>query len=294
MSKNLIYMVAINHHTSNTKNSEYSDYSIKTWKWWCDKNDIDFMLITEHDNRLGKPVWNKELIFERAKGYDKIGIIDSDTMVKWDAPNIFELYGEEFCGVVDNSNLNWVSDSIKTRKKFFPNTDIDIDEIPTHGGSLRIYAQHTEQEPTQCKPMTKVLQDEKDAGLCDIETYTQFQMNVQKTKRALLSFLIDAKNNGQTIVGYGAAAKGNTLLNYCGIRNDFIDYVVDKNPHKQGRFLPGTHIPIHTPEKISETKPHYVLILPWNIQEEVIEQMSMVRSWGGQFVVPIPEVKVLA
>ena len=133
MSKNLIYMVAINHHTSNTKNSDYSDYSIKTWKWWCDKNDIDFMLITEHDNRLGKPVWNKELIFERAKGYDKIGIIDSDTMVKWDAPNIFELYGEEFCGVVDNSNLNWVSDSIKTRKKFFPNTDIDIDEYINAG-----------------------------------------------------------------------------------------------------------------------------------------------------------------
>ena len=169
----------------------------------------------------------------------------------------------------------------------------DSDEIPTHGGSLRIYAQHAEKEPIQCKSMTKVLQDEKDAGLCDIKTYTQFQKNVQNTKRALLSFLIDAKNNGKTIVGYGAAAKGNTLLNYCGVRNDFIDYVVDKNPHKQGRFLPGTHIPIHTPEKISETKPHYVLILPWNIQEEVIEQMSMVRSWGGQFVVPIPEVKVL-
>jgi len=173
-------------------------------------------------------------------------------------------------------------------------TVFDIDEISTHGGSLRIYAQHTEQKPTQCKLMTKVLQHEKDAGLCSIETYKQFQKNVQKTKRALLSFLIDAKNNGQSIVGYGAAAKGNTLLNYCGIRDDFIDYVVDKNPHKQGRFLPGTHIPIRTPEKIFETKPHYVLILPWNIQEEVISQMSMVRSWGGQFVVPIPEVKVLA
>lgn len=172
-------------------------------------------------------------------------------------------------------------------------TVFDIDEIPTHGGSLRVYAQHAKKEPIQCKDMKKVLQDEKDAGLCDIETYTQFQFKVQETKRALLSFLTDAKNKKQTIVGYGAAAKGNTLFNYCGIRNDFIDYVVDKNPHKQGRFLPGIHIPIHPPEKIFETKPDYVLILPWNIQDEVIEQMSGIRDWGGRFVVPIPEVKVL-
>ena len=109
-----------------------------------------------------------------------------------------------------------------------------------------------------------------------------------------MSFLIEAKEKGSSVVCYGAAAKGNTLLNYCGIREDFVDYVVDKNPHKQDRFLPGTHVPICSPERIMETKPDYVLILPWNIQDEVIEQMSGVREWGGKFVVPIPEVKVLA
>ena len=172
-------------------------------------------------------------------------------------------------------------------------TIFDVDEIPTHGGSLRIYGKHAELSPAQSANATKVLNDEKEAGLCETETYTQFQRTVQETKRALLSFLIDAKNNGLSIVGYGAAAKGNTLLNYCGVREDFIDYVVDKSPHKQGHFLPGTHIPICSPERILETKPDYVLILPWNIQEEVIEQMGSIRAWGGRFVVPIPTVKVL-
>ena len=172
-------------------------------------------------------------------------------------------------------------------------TIFDVDEIPTHGGSLRIYGKHAELSPAQSANATKVLNDEKEAGLCETETYTQFQRTVQETKRALLSFFIDAKNNGLSIVGYGAAAKGNTLLNYCGVREDFIDYVVDKSPHKQGHFLPGTHIPICSPERILETKPDYVLILPWNIQEEVIEQMGSIRAWGGRFVVPIPTVKVL-
>ena len=172
-------------------------------------------------------------------------------------------------------------------------TVFDVDEIPTHGGSLRIYGKHAESSPAQSANATKVLNDEKEAGLCETETYTQFQRTVQETKRALLSFLIDAKNNGLSIVGYGAAAKGNTLLNYCGVREDFIDYVVDKSPHKQGHFLPGTHIPICSPERVLETKPDYVMILPWNIQEEVIEQMGSIRAWGGRFVVPIPKVKVL-
>jgi SAM-dependent methyltransferase len=173
-------------------------------------------------------------------------------------------------------------------------TVFDVDEIPTHGGSLRVYARHA-QEPSSLpsENVTRVLNDERAAGLSDITTYTGFQTKVQKTKRALLSFLIDAKNSGRTIVGYGAAAKGNTLLNYCGIRNDFIDYVVDKNPHKQGRYLPGTHIPIQPPERVAETRPDFLLILPWNIQHEVVEQMASIRSWGGRFIVPIPEVKVL-
>ena len=130
-------------------------------------------------------------------------------------------------------------------------------------------------------------------GLDKIEAYTRFFEQVNATKRKLLKFLIDAKNQGKSIVGYGAPAKGNTLLNYCGIRTDFIDYTVDRNPHKQGLFLPGTHIPIKSPDYIRETKPDYLLILPWNIKAEIMEQMAEIREWGGKFVVPIPEVEVL-
>ncbi len=133
MSKNLIYMVAIDHNTSEYKNSEYSQYSIKSWEYWCRLNDVDFMLITEHDERLGKPIWNKELIFERAEGYDKIGIVDSDTMIKWNAPNMFEMYDNEFCGVLDNVNLKWVYDSLQVYGKFFDKIDIDIDEYINAG-----------------------------------------------------------------------------------------------------------------------------------------------------------------
>ncbi|WP_245912449.1 methyltransferase C-terminal domain-containing protein [Brunnivagina elsteri] len=125
-----------------------------------------------------------------------------------------------------------------------------------------------------------------------LKPISQFGEKVKETKRKLLSFLLAAKAEGKTIVGYGAPAKGNTLLNYCGIGTDFIDYTVDLNPHKQGLYLPGTHIPILNPDKIKETKPDYVLILPWNLKEEIIEQMTFIGEWGGQFVVPIPEVKI--
>ncbi|MCK4601199.1 MAG: SAM-dependent methyltransferase, partial [Phycisphaerae bacterium] len=126
-----------------------------------------------------------------------------------------------------------------------------------------------------------------------LETYQGFAKQVEETKRGLLEFLIQAKREGKTIVGYGAAAKGNTLLNYCGIRTDFLDYTVDRSPHKQGHFLPGTRIPIYAPEKIRETKPDYVLILPWNLKDEIASQMAHIREWGGRFVVPIPKVEVL-
>ncbi|MFK0732035.1 MAG: methyltransferase C-terminal domain-containing protein, partial [Gloeotrichia echinulata HAB0833] len=129
-------------------------------------------------------------------------------------------------------------------------------------------------------------------GFTNLETYFSFGEQVKETKRKLLDFLIKAKRERKSIVGYGAPGKGNTLLNYCGIRTDFIDYTVDRNPYKQGQFLPGTHIPIFHPDKIQETKPDYVLILPWNLQDEIITQIAYIRDWGGQFVVPIPEVKL--
>jgi SAM-dependent methyltransferase len=170
----------------------------------------------------------------------------------------------------------------------------DVEELPTHGGSLRIYACH--REDTAKPAMERVgdlLSTEERAGFTKLEHYLSFGEQVKETKRKFLDFLIKAKNTGKFVVGYGAPAKGNTLLNYCGVGTDFIDYTVDRSPHKQGRFLPGTHIPIHHPDRIRETRPDYLLILPWNLRDEITEQMSYVREWDGRFVVPIPEVRVL-
>jgi 2-polyprenyl-3-methyl-5-hydroxy-6-metoxy-1,4-benzoquinol methylase len=172
----------------------------------------------------------------------------------------------------------------------------DVEELPTHGGSLRIYARHKEADSERLavsSNITNIINKEIDVGLNQIEAYQAFSEKVKAIKRSILNFLIQAKENGKTIVGYGAPAKGNTLLNYCGIKTDFLDYTVDKNPHKQGCYLPGSRIPVKSPDKIKETKPDYVLILPWNIKDEIIEQMSYIRKWGGKFVVPIPRVKIL-
>lgn len=187
--------------------------------------------------------------------------------------------------------------SFTTIEKIFKNHGLalfDVQEISTHGGSLRIFAKHIgDNSKSETDNIFKLRNKEKNAGLMDIKTYQTFSNQVLETKFKLLEFLIKAKRSGKTVVGYGAPAKGNTLLNYCGIKADMIDYTVDRNPYKQGYFLPGTHIPIYHPEKITETKPDYLLILPWNIQREVIKQMSFIQEWGGKFVVPIPELKIL-
>lgn len=172
-------------------------------------------------------------------------------------------------------------------------TLFDVDELPTHGGSLRIYAKHQESETFAISDRVAELKAKEVAFKMDkMETYTQFGEQVKATKRKLLSFMLNAKTEGKSIVGYGAPAKGNTLLNYCGIGRDFIDYTVDLNPYKQNMSLPGTHIPIFAPDKLRETKPNYVLILPWNLKEEIMEQMAFIGEWGGKFVVPVPEVQV--
>jgi len=173
-------------------------------------------------------------------------------------------------------------------------TIFDVDELPTHGGSLRIYVRHQEDAS---KPLSdavsRMLASERDEGLDRIERYATFRQQVEETKRRLLEFLVAARRAGRSVVGYGAPGKGNTLLNYCGIRTDFLDYTVDRNPYKQGKFTPGTHIPIYAPDRIFETRPDYVLILPWNVKDEVVRQMAAIRSWGGKFVVPIPELRVI-
>jgi SAM-dependent methyltransferase len=172
-------------------------------------------------------------------------------------------------------------------------TIFDVEELPTHGGSLRVYARHSDREsPPIGDRVAELRIREERAGFTRLERYLSFAGQVEEAKRRLLDFLIQAKRAGKSVVGYGAPGKGNTLLNYCGIRTDFLDYTVDRSPHKQGKFLPGTHIPIFAPAKIAETRPDYVLILPWNLKDEVIAQMASIRDWGGRFVVPIPETRV--
>ena len=172
-------------------------------------------------------------------------------------------------------------------------TLFDVEELPTHGGSIRIFGRHDHDDT---KAITSRVSDmkerERQAGLDRLETYFHFEEQVKETKRKLLDFFIQAKRAKKVIVGYGAPGKGNTLLNYGGIRQDFIDYTVDRNPYKQGKYTPGTHIPILSPDKIRETKPDYLFLLPWNLKEEIMEQMTYVREWGGKFVIPIPEVIV--
>jgi SAM-dependent methyltransferase len=169
----------------------------------------------------------------------------------------------------------------------------DVEELPTHGGSLRLYISHRkDRRKTVCRRVHNLLAKERRFGLDTLERYLCFEEQVEKTKRNLLKFLIAAKSAGKSVVAYGAAAKGNTLLNYCGVQSDFIDYTVDRSPHKQRHFLPGTHIPIHHPDKVARTRPDFLLILPWNLREEVMDQMKHIRKWGGQFVVPIPSVQI--
>lgn len=170
----------------------------------------------------------------------------------------------------------------------------DVEELPTHGGSLRIFGRHAESTAHPVSPRVESLRSrEMNEGFQSLERYRGFGEQVKATKRKLLSFLIDAKQRGNKIVGYGAPGKGNTLLNYCGIRTDFLDFTVDANPYKQGTYTPGTRIPILAPDAIRAARPDYVLILPWNLKEEIMNVASYVRDWGGKFVVPIPEVQVL-
>lgn len=169
----------------------------------------------------------------------------------------------------------------------------DVEELPTHGGSLRIYGAHAEDRRPVSAAVNTLRARELGEGFATLERYCAFGEQVKETKRQLLAFLIEAKAAGKKIVGYGAPGKGNTLLNYCGIRTDFLDFTVDRNPYKQGKYTPGTHIPILAPEAIISARPDFVLLLPWNLEAEIVASMPAVKSWGGRFVVPIPEVRVI-
>jgi len=221
--------------------------------------------------------------------------LKSDGVITLEFPHLLRLIEENQFDTVYHEHFSYFSISVLL-KVFGAHhlTIFDVDELPTHGGSLRVYVRHTQQTSRPIEDRVYDLQRrEENAGLNQLNGYIDFGERVKKSKRMLLEFLVRAKNARKAIVAYGAPAKGNTLLNYCGLRTDFIDYTVDRSPHKQGLFLPGTHIPVLAPDAIRETRPDYVLILPWNLKNEIVEQMSYIRSWGGQFVVPIPSVEVL-
>jgi 2-polyprenyl-3-methyl-5-hydroxy-6-metoxy-1,4-benzoquinol methylase len=175
----------------------------------------------------------------------------------------------------------------------------DVEILATHGGSLRVFAGHAESSgtqpaQTQTARISQLRQQELAAGIRNLDTYSGFAERVRESKRSLLELLASIKRSGKSLVAYGAPAKGNTLLNYCGIGRDFLDYTVDLSPHKQSRLLPGTHLPIYHPDRIRQTRPDYVLVLPWNLREEIIAQIGYIREWGGRFVIPIPKAEVVA
>jgi len=210
-------------------------------------------------------------------------------------PHLMRLMEENQLDTIYHEHFSYFS--FITAEKIFAAHGLilfDVEELATHGGSLRIYARHAE-DPSHpvSQRVTALRTREEAAGFTCLAHYFPFAEKAKETKRKLLEFLIHAKRESKSIAGYGAPGKGNTLLNYCGIRSDFLDYTVDRSPYKQGKFLPGTHIPIFHPDYIKQTCPDYVLILPWNVKEEIMEQMAFIREWGGQFVVPIPEVRVL-
>ncbi len=216
-------------------------------------------------------------------------------VVTMEFPHLLKLMQENQFDTIYHEHFSYLS-FVVAERVFAAHglTLFDVDEIPTHGGSLRIYARHAAHAALAVSgKVAKLRAREQAAGLESADTYCAFAEQVRATKRSLLKFLIGAKESGKRVAGYGAPAKGNTLLNYCGVRSDLIEYTVDRSPHKQGRFLPGVHIPIHSPERIMQDKPNYVLILPWNLKDEIVAQMAGIRAWGGRFVVPIPETRVL-
>lgn len=210
-------------------------------------------------------------------------------------PHLVRLMDENQYDTIYHEHFSYFS--LITVEKIFGAHDLilfDVEEITTHGGSIRIYLRH---QDDSSKPVTAAVEElrrrELARGLDRMETYADFSEQVQESKRALLELLIRLRRERKRVAGYGAPGKGNTLLNYCGIRTDFLEFTVDRNPYKHGRFLPGTHIPIFPPERILEERPDYILILPWNLKAEIVTQLAYSREWGAKFIVPIPKAQIL-
>jgi len=216
-------------------------------------------------------------------------------MITMEFPHLERLIEESQFDTIYHEHFSYFS--FVTAERVFAAHGIklfDVEELPTHGGSLRIYGCHAEDTSRPTTVRADALRSrELQRGFESLAFYAGFTERVKEVKRALLEFLIKVRRAGKSVVGYGAPGKGNTLLNYCGIGTDFLDYTVDRNPYKQGKYTPGAHIPIHAPEHIRATRPDYILILPWNLRDEIVDQMDFVREWGGRFAVPIPHITVL-
>ncbi len=221
-------------------------------------------------------------------------ILKSDGTVTFEFPHLLELVKHNQFDTVYHEHFSYLS--LCAVKRIFESQGLrifDVDRLSTHGGSLRVYGCHQDDLRQTEEAVDATLQEETSFGLQSREVYETFQDKADAIKNTLYKFLIEQKELGKTVVGYGAAAKGNTLLNYAGVRHDLLNYICDAAPSKQGKYTPSSHIPIYSPERIMEEKPDYVLILPWNIAEEVTNQLSCVRGWGGKFVTAIPEIKIL-
>jgi SAM-dependent methyltransferase len=221
-------------------------------------------------------------------------LLASGGVLSMEFPHLLELIRLNQFDTIYHEHFSYLT--LRTVKRVFAVHGLrvfDVSRLPTHGGSLRILACHEDDPQPTSMRVAELLEHETEAGLGNLATYTAFTERVQGIKWALLELLISLRREGKRVVGYGAPAKGNTLLNYCGVRTDLLDYTVDRNHLKQGKLLPGTRIPIRAPEVILEDRPDLVLILPWNLEAEILEQMAAVRSWGGRFAVPIPEPRLL-
>ncbi|OGM06051.1 MAG: SAM-dependent methyltransferase [Candidatus Wallbacteria bacterium GWC2_49_35] len=261
--------------------------------------DVDFALKMASSGRAADLIiannvlaHNPDLI-NFAGGFEKA--LKPDGVVTIEFPHLLNLIRENQFDTIYHEHFSYFSCySASDLLRRHGLTVFDVEKIPTHGGSLRIYARKTSSGAHRISGnVAALIDEEKKFGLLDKKTYFDFSESVKRVKRQFLEFLIGARNEGKKIAAYGAPAKGNTLLNYCGVRTDFIDYTVDLSPHKQGKYLPGTHIPIFSPDRIFEDKPDFLVILPWNIKNEIMEQMSGIRDWGGKFVIPIPRLEVV-
>lgn len=222
-------------------------------------------------------------------------ILKDDGVITMEFPHLMQLVDNSQFDTIYHEHFSYLS--FHTVQQIFASNELvlfDVEEIPTHGGSLRIYARHAEDNSKPVgENVAKLLQKEKDKGMTALSYYQHFQQKAFEVKLSLTEFLLQQKRAGKKVAAYGAAAKGNTLLNYCGIKNDLIDFVVDANPHKQDKFMPGSHIPVVNEEHLKEFRPDFVLILPWNLKEEICGQLSYINEWGGRFVIAVPQFEIL-